>query len=278
MIETREILERAARYYGVLAVLSTKDSDCPSLQSELNKNYQSIKNYIIRLREAKLVTVKKHKKSGKNDPLYTISISELGRFSLKSVQDFKNQIETPSVEDEMTIELKRIVPLIEGDYGEKTITYNGNILYRLIADTKYQAIFSPLLRDFFERYISSLSNNRRIGDCLSISIGTIMSHLELKKWFYNKLYPRIVEQIENKEIALDIRRDRVKLLWMIFNHDSNKKSEIMQIFLRRLEQESSPSTQLSMAIYTNNMTETDVIIQELIKMKVNKETIDKFIH
>jgi hypothetical protein len=276
-MESREVLERAARYYDVLTLLSTKDYNCHSLEDALQKDYQSIKNYILKLKEAKLVEVKKHKKIGADRSKYTVSISELGKFAQNYINNFKTQIETPSLRDEITTKLEQIIPLIEGDFNEKTIKYHSDILYKFISDTNFQTLFSPLLRDFFERYISDMSSNHRICECLSNSIPEIMSNIELRKWFFSKIYPKIVEQFGTEETPVEIKLCRIELLWQIFNQDNDKKSEILKIFLSLLEQEDDPGAQLSRTIYTNNMTETSKIIQELIKLNVNKEIIENFV-
>jgi hypothetical protein len=277
-MESREVLEKAARYYDVLVLLSTKDYTCLGLEEALQKDFQSIKNYIIKLSEAELVEVDKRPKIKGNSAKYIIRISQVGKFALKWVQDFQKQIETPSLEDAITKELGRILPMIEGDYNDKTIKYYSDILYKSMADTNYQAISSPLLKEFFERYINNPSHNNRIGECLSISMRMILRNIRLRQWFYDRIYPEIIKQIESKETAIDIRLGRVALMWQIFNYDEDKKREITKIFLHLLEQENYLGTQLCTAIYTYNMTKTNDIIQELIKLNVNKEIIDKFVH
>jgi hypothetical protein len=72
---------------------------------------------------------------------------------------------------------------------------------------------------------------------MQMHIRYIMQNLELKAWFYESLFPILVNQVKSSEIDYRVRNTRVAFLWEIFRLDESKRDEILSIFINILENE-----------------------------------------
>ena len=100
-----------------------------------------------------------------------------------------------------------------------------------------KALFSHELRNFLEDYIKKLSPIIEIENMILHFLSYILQNLELQKWFYNRMYPIMIEQSANNEKTDSIRNARIQLLWSVFRLDENKRDDILNAFIIVLENE-----------------------------------------
>ena len=143
----------------------------------------------------------------------------------------------PTLDDEIQDSINEILDYYENGYEIKEIEQIASKRLINICNNDTEAIFYPSLQRFFEDYLKKQELSMDINCVMQMHIRYIMQNLELKAWFYESLFPILVNQVKSSEIDYRVRNTRVAFLWEIFRLDESKRDEILSIFINILENE-----------------------------------------
>jgi hypothetical protein len=143
-----------------------------------------------------------------------------------------------------------------------------------------EVIFYSRAQNFFEDYIGRLALIPEINNILFWYIRYIMQNLELRDWFYGRIYPILIKQFKDNETAGQIRTSRVPFLWEIFVLDESIRDEILNVFIAVLENECKGQEREFCRYICSSYPPIiqEEIIRRLLKFKDKKEILDRFFH
>jgi predicted transcriptional regulator len=230
-MESWEILGLAARHYNILKCLRKKKCDYSELGKATNAPRSTLGNYIEEMANVGLLEVKEEGNKK------VITILEKGKITLDYINKFAKLFFEPDFDEEIHGVINEIQSYYERGYQIKTIEEIFSKKLIPLCNKKPEAIFNPILQDFFENYLNKQEFNTNINGIVLRYVPYIIQNLKLNSWFYTKIFPILIAQVKDKEIEDLTRNARVGFLWEIFRFDGNRKEEILNIFIGILENE-----------------------------------------
>lgn len=226
-MEPREILELSARHYKILEQLVKCINDYPSLKKATGIGRTSLERYLTDLEKAGLVDVIPSQKA--KGPKKKISINKLGRDTFDFIKNYEKLLSKLALDEAAHDRLKELFTRLEDPElsdGLKEVHFNELLQ---LGHSKPEILIYQELRDYIEIYIQRQGVNRYIDDFINYYIiKNVEENLELKEWFYAKLFNNITDQFQNKQLDKKIRKARLMSLWDVLLWDEDKRDEIIK--------------------------------------------------
>jgi len=272
-MESWEILGLAARHYTILKCLNKKNFDYSELGKATNDTPRSTLGKYIK--EMSKVGLLEEKKEGRKT---IILILKQGKITLDYIDKYELLILEPILEDELQKSLDQILAYHEKNYEIKELEEIHSKKLIELCNKNPESIFYQSLQNFFEDYLNKQKFSNDINGVIQRHIRYIMHNLKLRAWFYERIFPILVNQVNTSGINYMVRNTRVVFLWEIFRSDNDKKDEILNIFLEILENEcKSQDGEICKFICSSYPSEVkEEISTMLLKLYVNKEILKRF--
>lgn len=273
-MQPRNILGLAARHYVILDILENRTCDYSELVKATKISRSTLGNYIKKMIKAGLV------EENEEGSKYILRITENGKITLEYINRYERLLFKPTRNDTLQNIIDEIIDYYEMDHKIRRIEEIFSKRLFELCRANPEAIFYSKTQNFFEDYIGRLALIPEINDIIFWYIKYIMQNLELRDWFYGRIYPILIKQFKDNETADQIRTSRVPFLWEIFVLDESIRDEILNIFIAVLENEcKGQERELCRYIYGSYPPIIqEEIIRRLLKFKDKKEILGRFFH
>jgi len=271
-MESWEILEIAARHYTILKCLDKKDCNYKELQEATKLSRSTIDNYIKEMVEAGLVEEKA--RLGRK---ISLKILEKGKITLNYIRKYDLLIYEPTLDKNLKKSIDDVLEYYKKGYQIENVEklYSKNLI---IICNNIDAIFCEALQKFFEEYLTQQISSRDIDELIQRNIRSIMQNLRLKTWFYQKLFPVLLEQVADIKTDHKVRNMRVILLWEIFRLDDENRDKILEIFIKIIKNECI-NKEKEICKYICSSYQPDIegeLYKRLLKLGVDEEIVRAF--
>jgi DNA-binding PadR family transcriptional regulator len=216
-----KILALASRHYLILTYLKSKPWYVAKLQKEIEKKEKmprsTLDAHLDEMVEAGLVEKKKVKQRS------LASVTNDGIITLDYINKFNAFIFRPSLNVELKSAINGILNYYKTDHTNPKVE---EILFIKLFDlcrSNPESLFSKELQNFLEKYANNLPPSIEIENMILHFLNNILQNVELKDWFYSKIYPIIISQSTDKGKPDSIRNARIQLAWSFFRLDETKR-------------------------------------------------------
>lgn len=275
-MEPLEVLERAARYYGTLKLLSFDRCDYSFIQGILGKKYSSVDNIINKLGKAGLVEVEKKPATRTGRGKKYVKLSELGMEYLDLIEKYNQYFSNIGPDEKIAARLDKIIQNIQKYEDEEKIREPYINELRNLCRTNLKSVHYPGLWVFFKNHLEKKELQSGIDDCLLVSIKNMLAHKNSKKYLDEILLPLVKVQLLDKMIDINVRMTRAAFLWEVYENDF-RNDEIFKFLIDLFKDECiNNGSDLCSWIKSNLRGEPkDQLMDKLLKLELEVDIINK---
>jgi len=168
----------------------------------------------------------------------SISITKLGRDTLDFIKNYENILAKPALDESTHDRLKELLARLEDPVLIDALKEEHFNELSQLGHSKPEILIYQEVQDYIESYIEKQRVDRYIDNFLNLLIiKNVVQNSELQEWFYAKLFNKIKEQFQNKQLDETTRKARLTSLWQVLFWDEDTRDGIIKSVVNVFEAE-----------------------------------------